>query len=135
MCIRDRGEAVHQDNAVLGFGQGRADKFSRPLHGKEHGKFFLQHAQGEIHRLGKALVRVPRLVPQGVVGRDDARDLVAAASVVVLVQGLDKALVEALCIPLAQKGHAHLAPQQAEGRVGHAVLAHRAALLVMVKTA
>ena len=81
----------------------------------------------------KAAVLIFFGVPHRVKKADGIAQAVLLAGVVVQVQRLDKVFVNEPRLPLAHKAGAQHPPQQAKGRVGHAVGAVLPGLLMVVE--
>ena len=87
------------------------------------------------HSLEEAGVLILLGVPHGVEEADGVTQAVLLAGVVVQIQRLDEVLVDEPGLPLTHKAGAQHPPQQAKGRVGHAVGAVLPRLLMVVEHA
>ena len=87
------------------------------------------------HSLEKAGILILLGVPHGVEEADGVTQAVLLAGVVVQIQRLDEVLVDEPGLPLTHKAGAQHPPQQAKGRVGHAVGAVLPRLLMVVEHA
>ena len=85
------------------------------------------------HSLEEAGVLILLGIPHRVEEADGVTQAVLLAGVVVQIQRLDEVLVDEPGLPLTHKAGAKHPPQQAKGRVGHAVGAVLPGLLMVVE--
>jgi hypothetical protein len=121
------------DDPVPGRGKRLAHEGEAPLSRPHRFDSLAQQEARRAHRLFKAGVGILQRVPGGVERADRVGKQVAAAGVVVEIEGLYKPLVKTPRPVLPEQGGAEGAPQQAEGRIRRAVVPHGRPLLVVVE--
>ena len=132
-AVFPRQIAGQHHDAVAGVAVRLLHFFVRTVHGVGAVDLVFQYLLCHGHRLEKAAVLIFFGVPHRVKKADGIAQAVLLAGVVVQVQRLDKVFVNEPRLPLAHKAGAQHPPQQAKGRVGHAVGAVLPGLLMVVE--
>ena len=134
-AVFPRQIAGQHHNAVTGVPVGLLHLLVGTVHGVGGVDLVLQDLLCHRHSLEKAGVLILLGVPHGVEEADGVTQAVLLAGVVVQIQRLDEVLVDEPGLPLTHEAGAQHTPQQAEGRIGHAVGAVLPRLLMVVEHA
>ena len=132
-AVFPRQIAGQHHDAVPGVFVSLLHLFVGAVHGVGAGDLVFQDLLCHGHRLEKAGVLILFGVPHWIKEADGVAQAVLLTGVVVQIQRLDEVLVDEPGLPLAHKARPQHPPQQAEGRVGHAVGAGLAGLLMVVE--
>ena len=132
-AVLPRQIAGQHHDAVPGVFVSLLHLFVRAVHGVGAGDLVFQDLLCHGHRLEKAGVLILFGVPHRVKKANGIAQAVLLAGVIVEVQRLDEVLVNEPGLTLTHKAGAEHPPQQAEGRIGHAIGAALPRLLMVVE--
>ena len=121
------------DDAVAGIFVGLLDFLVGAVHGVGAVDLVFQDLLCHSHGLEEAGVLIFLRIPHRVEEADGVAQAVLLAGVVVQVQRLDEVFINEPCLPLTDQPRPQHPPQQTKGRIGDAVGAGLARLLMVVE--